>query len=121
MASCAAALRPVVRKCFAAINGRPSALSVQIGQNVLAAKAAWGLDLRTDFLAGLPLTMCEAAAGRAAAKGQAGHFHGKLERTDHEGFLTFSERRDFRETLLRAFTTRWDGGPHNNWQPSPER
>jgi peptidyl-dipeptidase Dcp len=36
---------------------------------------------------------------RAAAKGQAGHFHRKLERTDHEGFLTFSERRDLRETL----------------------
>ena len=59
--------------------------------------------------------MCEAAAARAAEKGLVNRYHFTLDRTDYEGFLNFSERRDLRETLWRAFTARCDGGAHDNW------
>lgn len=110
-----ASLAPAQKDRFAAIDARLSALSVQFGQNVLAATAAWTLDLCADDLAGLPTGMREAAAGRAAERGQAGRYHVTLDRTDYEGFLTFSDRRDLRERLWRAFTGRCDGGAQDNW------
>ena len=110
-----AALAPADKERFAAIDMRLSALSVQFGQNVLAATAAWVLELGPNDLAGLSAAMCDAAAARAAAKGQAGRYHFTLDRTDYEGFLTFSHRRDLREKLWRAFTDRCDGGAHDNW------
>ncbi len=110
-----AALAPADKKRFAAIDARLSALAVRFGQNVLAATAAWVLELDADDLAGLPPAMCAAAAGRAAARGQAGRYHITLDRTDYESFLTFSSRRDLRESLWRAFTDRCNGGAHDNW------
>ncbi|WP_443018557.1 M3 family metallopeptidase [Sphingobium sp. Leaf26] len=110
-----AALASADKERFATIDARLSALSVQFGQNVLGATAAWMLDLGSEDLEGLPAAICEAAAGRAAAKGQAGRYHVTLDRTDYEGFLTFSKRRDLREKLWRAFTDRCDGGTHDNW------
>lgn len=100
---------------FAAIDARLSALAVAFGHHVLAATADWILNLGPDDLAGLPAGLCDAAAGRAAAKGQAGRYHFTLDRTDYESFLTFSARRDLREVLWRAFTDRCDGGAHDNW------
>jgi peptidyl-dipeptidase Dcp len=72
--SCAAARRspPQTRNAFTVIDARLLVLSVEFGQNVLAATAGWVLDLGLEDLAGLPPAMCDAAAGRAAAKGQAG-------------------------------------------------
>lgn len=110
-----AALPPAQKERFAAIDARLSALSVQFGQNVMAATGDWVLDLGPDDLAGLPAPMCAAAAARAAAKGAPGRFHVTLDRTDYESFLGFSLRRDLREKLWRAFTQRCDGGAHDNW------
>jgi peptidyl-dipeptidase Dcp len=110
-----AALGPALKERFAAIDARLSALSVQFGHNVLAATAAWVLDLGPDDLAGLPISLCNAAAGRATAKGMPGRYHITLDRTDYESFLTFSQRRDLREVLWRAFTSRCDGGTYDNW------
>ena len=100
---------------LAAIDARLAALSVIFGHNVLAATADWVLDLGPDDLDGLPDGLRDAAAGRAAAKGLPGRYHVTLDRTDYESFLTFSNRRDLREILWRAFTDRCDGGPHDNW------
>lgn len=110
-----AALSPAHKQRFASIDARLSALSVQFGHNVLAATAAWVLDLGADDLAGLPASLCEAAAGRATAAGAAGRYHLTLDRSDYESFLCFSQRRDLRERLWRAFTERCDGGAHDNW------
>ena len=110
-----AALASADKERFAAIDARLSALSVQFGQNVQAATTGWVLDLGPQDLAGLPQSICEAAAGRASARGQPGRYHFTLDRTDYEGFLTFSERRDLREALWRGFTSRCDGGAHDNW------
>jgi peptidyl-dipeptidase Dcp len=107
-----AALGEADKARFAAIDARLSELSVAFGHHVLAATGQWVMDLGEDDLAGLPQPMREAAAGRAAATGR---YHITLDRTDYEGFLAFSERRDLRERLWRAFTGRCDGGPHDNW------
>ncbi|WP_404481862.1 M3 family metallopeptidase [Novosphingobium sp. BL-52-GroH] len=110
-----AGLSPEQKERFAAIDTRLSALSVQFGHNVLAATAAWVLDLGPDDLAGLPPSLRDAAAARAAAAGAPGRYHVTLDRSDYESFLSFSQRRDLREELWRAFTGRCDGGPHDNW------
>ncbi len=99
---------------FAEIDQRLSALSTQFGQNVLACAAAWELYLDADDLDGLPEPMRAAAGQRAEARGHGGHFLFTLDRGDAEGFLTFSKRRDLRETMWRAFTARCDGGAYDN-------
>lgn len=110
-----AALAPADKERFAEIDARLSALSVQFGHNVLAATSAWVLELGPEDLAGLLPATCEAAVGRAAAKGQVGRYHFTLDRNDYESFLTFSQRLDLREKLWRAFTDRCNGGLHDNW------
>ena len=99
---------------FAAIAEEVSALSTTFGQNVLAAAAEWEMVLDADDLDGIPETMRAAAAGRAAARGHSGRYLFTLDRGDAEGVLTFSTRRDLRERMWRAFTTRCDGGAHDN-------
>jgi peptidyl-dipeptidase Dcp len=99
---------------FAEIDQRLSALSTRFGQNVLACAAAWELYLDAEDLGGLPEPMRAAAARRAEARGHKDRFLFTLDRGDAEGFLTFSTRRDLRETMWRAFTTRCDGGAYDN-------
>lgn len=105
------ALDPAQKARFAAIDARLSALAVQFGHNVLAATSAWALDLGPDDLDGLPPSLRDAAASRGAR----GRYAITLDRSDYESFLTFSDRRDLRERLWRAFTDRCDGGAHDNW------
>jgi peptidyl-dipeptidase Dcp len=99
---------------FAEITEELSALSTRFGQNVLAAAAAWEMLLDEGDLDGLPETMRAAAARRAEARGHTGRYLLTLDRGDAEGLLTFSRRRDLRELMWRAFTTRNDGGAHDN-------
>ena len=109
-----AALGAADKERFAAIDARLSELSVLFGQNVMAATNAWTLSLGPADLDGLPDTLRLAAAARAEAAGEAGRWLFTLDRTDYESFLAFSARRDLRETLWRAFTSRCDGGPNDN-------
>jgi peptidyl-dipeptidase Dcp len=110
-----AGLPQAAKTRFAEIEARLAELSVKFGQNVLAATNAWTMALGPEDLAGLPQSLCNAAGSRAAGAGDAGRYHFTLNRTDYEGFLAFSERRDLRERLWRAFTSRCDGGEHDNW------
>lgn len=109
-----AALEGAEKARFAEIDERLAALSVQFGQNVMAATNAWVMVLDAGDLDGLPDPVRNAAAGRAAAAGEAGRYHFTLDRTDYESFLGFSARRDLRERLWRAFTSRCTSGPHDN-------
>jgi peptidyl-dipeptidase Dcp len=99
---------------FAEIAEELSALSTRFGQNVLAAASAWEMLLDEADLDGLPETMRAAAARRAEARGHAGRYLLTLDRGDVEGLLAFSRRRDLRELMWRAFTTRNDGGARDN-------
>jgi peptidyl-dipeptidase Dcp len=99
---------------FAAIDERLSALSTAFGHNVLAEAADWKMILRQTDLDGLPDGLRAAAAARAEGHGHIGSYVFTLDRGDAEAFLTFSTRRDLREKMWRSFTTRCDGGPHDN-------
>ncbi len=106
-----AALDGPAKTRFAAIDERLTMLSVRFGQNVLAATAGWSLVLGEDDLDGLPRGVRDSAARRA---GEPGRFRFTLDRGDVEDFLAYSTRRTLREQVWRAFTTRCDGGPHDN-------
>lgn len=99
---------------FAEIAQRLSSLSIAFGQNVLDAAASWELLIDEADLDGLPEATRLAAASRAEAKGYTGRYLLTLDRGDAEAVLTFSHRRALRETVWRAFTTRCNGGPHDN-------
>lgn len=99
---------------FAAIAEELSSLSTRFGHNVLAEAAAWEMLLDEADLDGLPEPMRAAAARRAEARGHPGRYLLTLDRGDAEGLLTFSKRRDLRERMWRAFTSRNDGGPNDN-------
>ncbi len=99
---------------FAAITTELSDLSTRFGQNVMAAVADWSMVLDEGDLDGLPGPLRASAARRAEAQGKMGRYLLTLDRGDAEALLTFSTRRDLRETMWRAFTTRCDGGAHDN-------
>ncbi|MDB5688217.1 MAG: family peptidase [Sphingomonas bacterium] len=99
---------------FAAIDARLAELSVQFGQNILAATQAFTMLADADDLEGLPAAAIDAAARRAERIGQAGRYALGLDRGEVETFLTFATRRDLRETLWRGFTSRCDGGAFDN-------
>lgn len=110
-----AALNANDKHRFAAIDARLAELSVRFGQNALLATNAWTMVLDAQDLDGIPQSLRDAAAARAEAGGDGGRYHFTLDRTDFEAFLAFSERRDLRERFWKAFTSRCDGGEHDNW------
>ena len=84
-------------------------LGAQFGQNVLADERAYLLALETpDDRAGLPGSLLAAAAETAAERGLPGQHGITLSRSSIEPFLQFSDRRDLREKIFQAFTSRGD-------------
>jgi peptidyl-dipeptidase Dcp len=96
------------------IDQRLGLLSVQFGQNVLAATNAWEMLLDQADLDGLPAPARSAAAARAERKGLGGRYLFTLDRGDYETVLSFADRRDVRERMWRGFTGRCYGGEHDN-------
>ncbi|HXC30384.1 MAG TPA: M3 family metallopeptidase [Stellaceae bacterium] len=97
------------------IQTRMATLHVHFGQNVLFDEDERRLVLRADELDGLPDFACEAAAGAAKERGLDGKYVITLSRSSVEPFLTFSARRDLRETAYRAWVQRGEHqGEHNN-------
>src|SRR5207247_10091297 len=77
---------------------------------VLADEQAYALVLDgADDLAGLPDFVRAAARAAAAERGLDGK-HITLARSSVEPFLQFSQRRDLREKIFRAWIARGDGG-----------
>lgn len=99
---------------LAEIDARLAKASIAFSQNVMAATNGWSLILDADNLTGLPAPVVAAAAARADAAGHPGRYVIGLDRTDYEAFLTFSDRRDLREKLWRAFVGRCTGGGEDN-------
>ena len=95
-----------------AIMQRLAELGTAFGQNVLADEKDWVLVLGEGDLAGLPDFLTAAAAREATARGEPGQYAITLSRSSIEPFLTFSARRDLRETAWRAWTAR---GETTNW------
>ena len=91
-----------------------SLLSLQFGKNVLAATNAFSLNLTDENdLIGLPDYVKEQAADAATDKGLEGWLF-NLTAPSYIPFMKFSERRDLREKMYRAYNTRAFGGELDN-------
>ncbi|KFB08593.1 M3 family metallopeptidase [Nitratireductor basaltis] len=103
------------KKRLAAINEELAGLGARFGQNVLGDESEWALFLDEGDLEGLPQSFRSAMAEAAESRGQAGRFAVTLSRSIAEPFLSFSARRDLREKVLKAFTSRGanEGERHN--------
>jgi peptidyl-dipeptidase Dcp len=105
-----AALDETAKKRLAEIMERLAALGTAFSQNVLADEQAFALRLDgMAELAGLPDFMREALRLEAQER-ELGGFALTLSRSLVESFLQFSERRDLREKIFRAFVLRGDNG-----------
>ena len=101
-----ARMPPAAQQRYAALMERLAALTTQFGQNVLADETAYRLELAGESdLAGLRAFVRAAAQQAAAERGLAGHVI-TLSRSLLVPFLCFSERRDLREQVWRAWTGR---------------
>ena len=91
-----------------------SLLSLQFGKNVLAATNAFSLNITDENdLIGLPDYVKEQAADAAKDKGLGGWLF-NLTAPSYIPFMKFSERRELREKMYRAYNTRAFGGELDN-------
>ncbi|HWT29578.1 MAG TPA: M3 family metallopeptidase, partial [Propylenella sp.] len=95
------------KRRLAEISERLAVLGTKFSQNVLADEKAYGLVLESEAdLAGLPESLCQAAAKAAEDRFMPGRHVVTLARSSIEPFLQFSSRRDLRETAFRAWAAR---------------
>jgi peptidyl-dipeptidase Dcp len=104
-----ARLAPADKKQLSEINQQLASLYTQFSQNVLADEKSAIVLTREDELAGLPPSLREAAAQAADERGAKGWAILNT-RSSVEPFLTYSQRRDLREKVWRAFVGRGGNG-----------
>jgi len=115
-----AALGDAEKTRMAAISERLATLHTQFGQNVLHDEKDWHLPLTETDLAGLPEFLRAGARQAAAERGLDGYAI-TLSRSLIEPFLTFSARRDLRQTAYEAWIARgMHAGAHDNRPLIPE-
>ncbi len=96
---------------YRAITGELAQLTLRFEQNVLAATNDFRLHIvDTAELAGLPETVRDAAAAEARAAGLENGWLFTLHAPSYIPFMTYSERRDLRERMYRAYNSRAFGG-----------
>lgn len=88
---------------FRKINEELSVLSVQFSKNVLDETNAFEMLLEEEDLEGLPPTVISAAAEAAAERGHEGKWVITLNKPSFIPFLQYSERRQLREKVFKAF------------------
>jgi len=94
------------------INEELSLLSVKFGENLLKETTAIGLVIEDkNDLAGLPEGVIKSAAEMAKSKGQEGKWVFTLQKPSFIPFLQYSEKRDLREKVFKAYIHR---GNNNN-------
>ena len=109
-----AMLKGAARARYAAITSRLAQLTTQFSQNVLGDEAEYRLVLNDDAdLAGLPEFVLGAARLAAIERGVEGHVI-TLSRSLITPFLTYSTRRDLRETIWRARLARGTHAERDN-------
>jgi peptidyl-dipeptidase Dcp len=105
------------RARYGEIMGELATLCTQFGQNLLAEESTYTLELKTEAdRAGLPDFVLQAAKAAAQQRGLGDDAYAlTLSPSLAEPFLTFSSRRDLRETLWRARVARGaHAGEHDN-------
>ena len=99
---------------FAKLEEELSVASLQFGKNVLSATNAFTLELTDESdLAGLPQYVKDMAAEEASQRGKQGWVF-TLNHPSMGPFLKFSERRDLREKVWKAYNTQCIGGEFDN-------
>ncbi len=97
---------------FKKINEELSLLGVKFAENILKETNSVGLIIdNKDALVGLPEGVIQGAAETAKAKGLEGKWAFTLQRPSWTPFLKYSLKRDLREKLFKAYTSR---GNNNN-------
>ena len=110
-----ARFEPAARQRYAQIMEELAALTTRFAQNVLHDESSWRLELQTESdLAGLPDFVLAAARQAASERGLTVPVI-TLSRSLIVPFLTFSTRRDLRQTAWQAWTSRGEhAGEHDN-------
>ncbi|MDR3427446.1 M3 family metallopeptidase [Silvimonas sp.] len=109
-----AQLQGADRDRFAVIVSRIAELSTQFSQNVLADESEFRLTLKDEAdLAGLPDFLRDAAQSAGKERGVDGYVI-TLSRSLVVPFLTYSTRRDLRETAWRAWVSRGEHAGREN-------
>ena len=109
-----AALSDADKELYRQYSNELSSLTLQFGQNALAATNAFTLNI-TDpaVVAELPDFVREGLAAEAKARGEQG-WTVTLQAPSYIPFLTYSSNRALKEQLWRAYNSRALGGDHDN-------
>ncbi len=100
-----AALSPADRNKVNKLREELASLQTEFSQNVLKDTNAFELVLENEAdLAGLPQHVRTAAKSEAESRGQTGKYIFTISRSSITPFLQFSERRDLREKIYKAYT-----------------
>ena len=102
------------KKRLKEINAELSTTAVKYGNNILAATNDFVLELTRDQLDGLPSSVRDAAAEKAAELGRSGKWVFTLHKPSWIPFLTYSTQRELREQIYTAYLKRCDGGDYDN-------
>lgn len=89
-----------------AIDQELSLLSPQFSENVLKATNKFEMILNKEDLSGLPESAIEAAHEMAIKKGHSDKYLVNLQIPSYVPFITYSQRRDLREKLFKAYNSK---------------
>lgn len=107
-------LTPEQKAEYRTVTGELSQLTLRFEQNLLAATNEWQLHITDSAdLVGLPESVRDAAAAEAGSAGKEGWLF-TLHAPSYIPFMTYSERRDLRERMYRAYNSRAYGGELDN-------
>src|SRR3954462_1503811 len=109
-----AGLDEAAKKRRAEINERLAELGTSFSHHLLGDEQDWFMELGEEDRAGLPEAFVAAAKAAAEERGMEGKAIVTLSRSSVEPFLKSSSRRDLREKVFKAFTTRGDNGNAND-------
>ena len=102
------------KKRRAEINERLAELGTSFSHHLLGDEQDWFMEIGEDDREGLPEAFVAAAKAAAEDRGMAGKAIVTLSRSSVEPFLKSSDRRDLREKVFKAFTSRGDNGNAND-------
>lgn len=109
-----ALLSPEDKEKFSQMNEQMSLLQLKFGKNALAATNAFKMNLTDEAdLAGLPDFVRQAGAAAAEENGQEGWTF-DLSAPSYGPFMKYSSRRDLREKMYMAYSTKAVGGEFDN-------
>ena len=109
-----AGLDEAAKARMAEINERLAHLGTTFSHHLLGDEQDWFMELGEDDRAGLSDSFIAGARAAAEERGMAGKAILTLSRSSVEPFLKSSARRDLREKVFRAFTSRGDNGNPND-------